>query len=255
MGDRRPDQQPERVSPRSDVPLTELGLSFGSVAEAYDRARPEWPEEILEEVPLHADATVVDLGAGTGRLTRLLAAHFRRVVAVEPDAAMRARITVGEPVAGWAEAIPLGDTSVDGVFVAEAFHWFDWEHALAEILRVLVPGGTLALLWSRYAEEDHLLPDGVLPHSSSPKHGAFMSGEWRQAFVGTPFEPFRALELRQERDVSREQLVEHFSSVSLVAALPPAERHETLGRIAAALPRPRYRQRWTVCLYWTRLPS
>ena len=206
-------------------------------------------------MPLSADATVLDLGAGTGKLTRVLVARFGRVIAVEPDAAMRARITVGEPVAGWAEAIPLADASVNGVFAAEAFHWFDWEHALAEIGRVLVPDGILALLWSRWEEEDHLLPDGLLPHSSSPKHGAFMSGEWRQAFVDAPFEPFRAYELRQERDVSREQLVEHFSSVSFVAALPPAERQEILARITAALPRPRYRQRWTVCLYWTRLRS
>jgi SAM-dependent methyltransferase len=204
-------------------------------------------------VPGHA--TVVDLGAGTGKLTRLLVARFRRVVAVEPDPAMRARIEVGEPVAGWAEAMPLRDASVDAVFAAEAFHWFDSERALTEIVRVLRPGGTLALLWSRFAEEDHLLPEGVMPHSSSPKHGSFMSGEWQRAFDGGPFEPFRAHELPQERDVSREQLLQYFSSVSLVTALPSEERAETLARIGAVLPRPRYRQRWTSCLYWTRLRS
>jgi hypothetical protein len=82
-----------------------------------------------------------------------------------------------------------------------------------------------------------------------------MSGEWQRAFDGAPFEPFRAHELPQERDVSREQLLEYFSSVSLVTALPPAEREEALARIGAALPQPRYRQRWTSCLYWTRLRS
>jgi hypothetical protein len=94
-----------------------------------------------------------------------------------------------------------------------------------------------------------------MPHSSSPKHGTFMSGEWQRAFDGSLFEPFRPHELRQERDVSRGQLIEYFSSVSLVTALPPVERKETLARIGAALPRSRYRQRWTACLYWTRLRS
>jgi hypothetical protein len=94
-----------------------------------------------------------------------------------------------------------------------------------------------------------------MPHSSSPKHGTFMSGEWQRAFDGSLFEPFRPHELRRERDVSRGQLIEYFSSVSLVTALPPDEREETLARIGSALPRSRYRQRWTACLYWTRLRS
>ena len=157
--------------------MDETGLSFGVAADAYDRGRPEWPEQLLDSLPLGPEAEVLDLAAGTGKLTRLLARRFARVVAVEPDEAMRALIHVGEPLAGRAEAIPLVDGAVDAVFVAEAFHWFDYERALAEIRRVLRPGGGLAVLargwgeippplkadldevWARYHPAQRSFPD------------------------------------------------------------------------------------------------
>jgi SAM-dependent methyltransferase len=230
----------------------EPGLTFGTAAEAYDRGRPEWPAELLDALPVAADAVVVDLGAGTGKLTRLLAHHYARALAVEPDAAMRARIDAGDPLAGSAESVPLGDASVDAVFAAEAFHWFEPAAAVAEIARILRAGGVLALLWNRFDPKDDVLPDGVLPVSTTPKHRRFRTGQWRAAFHDAPFEPFRELSLEQSRDVTRAELLAYFASISPVTALAPAERREALERVAAALDRPVYPRRWTAVLYWTR---
>lgn len=133
----------------------EPGKTFGRVAEAYARTRPEYSREAVafaaDKLGLDANATVLDLAAGTGKLTRALRERFAVVIAVEPDEAMRAWID-GDARAGSAEAIPLADASVDGVFVAEAFHWFDYERALDEIRRVLRPGGGLAIVARGWGE-------------------------------------------------------------------------------------------------------
>jgi ubiquinone/menaquinone biosynthesis C-methylase UbiE len=131
-----------------------LALSFGNVAELYERVRTEYPQEALDllssELELDRGATVLDLAAGTGKLTRPLAERFARVVAVEPNDAMRRMIDGAEVHAGTAERIPLPNASVDAVFVGEAFHWFDGPAALREIARVLRPAGGLALLWKQW---------------------------------------------------------------------------------------------------------
>ena len=113
----------------------------------YERGRPGWPREAVELAGLPSSATVLDLGAGTGKLTRELVAAFDRVVAVEPADPMRARLAEispeAEALAGTAQEIPLSDRSVDAIFAAEAFHWFHDDRALAEIERVLRPGAAL----------------------------------------------------------------------------------------------------------------
>jgi ubiquinone/menaquinone biosynthesis C-methylase UbiE len=235
------------------VSADEPGLSFGSAAAAYERGRPGWPPELLDELPLPPGSRVLDLAAGTGKLTRLLAQRYR-VVAVEPDPGMRALLSQVTDcyLEGTAEAIPLEDAAVHGVFVAEAFHWFDAGRALAEIARVLRPGGVLALLWNRWDPGDYVLPEGVLPPFSTPKHGLFLTGEWRRPFAAAPFEPLHEVEAPQEREVPREELLAYFASISPVTALPPGERAEALRRVAAVLDRPSYRRRWRTCLYWTR---
>jgi SAM-dependent methyltransferase len=133
--------------------VTARARSFGAVAQEYDRLRPApVPEALLELVPA-PDSAVLDLAAGTGLLSRSLAAvGVTDVVAVEPDEAMRAVLGARSPGArvlpGTAEDIPLPDASVDAVLAASAWHWFDPEAATAEIARVLRPGGVLAALWN-----------------------------------------------------------------------------------------------------------
>jgi SAM-dependent methyltransferase len=126
--------------------------SFDSVAEEYEAARPSYPPELLAPLPVPRSATVLDLAAGTGKLTRVLVQRYSEVIAVEPLAGMRAvlqRVVPGvEALAGSAERIPLDDGSVDAVFVAQAFHWFDKPAALGEIARVLRSGGVFANIWN-----------------------------------------------------------------------------------------------------------
>jgi len=128
-------------------------LTFGAHADAYERARPAWPEEAARWlVPEHAEL-VVELGAGTGKLTRAVAGLGVRVVAVEPDPRMLAVLAGTCPDVsvheGTAERIPLPDASVDAVVVASAWHWMDPDTAIPEIARVLRPSGQLIIVWNR----------------------------------------------------------------------------------------------------------
>lgn len=139
--------------------------SFDGVAEQYERARPEYADAgvdwFLDRLGLAPGSRALDLAAGTGKLTRQLVQRGLDVVAVEPGDEMRAVLErvlpEVEALAGTAEAIPLSDASVDVITVGQAFHWFDREAALAEMARVLRPGGGVALLWNRWDEEDPLL--------------------------------------------------------------------------------------------------
>ena len=131
-------------------------VGFQRGADDYERARPSYPSEaidlIVRECRLGPGVSVCDLAAGTGKLTRLLVPSGAQLIAVEPVAAMREQLATAVPgvdvVDGTAEAIPLGDASVDALTVAQAFHWFDPERALPELHRVLRPGGHLVLIWN-----------------------------------------------------------------------------------------------------------
>ncbi len=127
-------------------------LSFGSVAEDYDRYRPAPPPQALDWLIPDGAAAILDLAAGTGLVTRELTGRARRVVAVEPDGRMRAvlaaRCPEAEVLAGRGEDIPLPDASVDAVVISAAWHWLDPALAVPEITRVLRPGGRLGVLWT-----------------------------------------------------------------------------------------------------------
>lgn len=127
---------------------------FSTQAEAYVRGRPEYPTAIQDwlraELSLRTGCTVVDLGAGTGKFTSQLTASGARVLAVEPITAMADQLRKEQPgvqiLEGTADRIPLADSSCDAVVCAQSFHWFATETALAEIRRVLRPGGSLGLV-------------------------------------------------------------------------------------------------------------
>ena len=164
---------------------------FARSVEAYERARPEYPPEAIawlaRELDLRPGRTVVDLAAGSGKLTRPLAALGCEVIAIEPVAEMRAAIgPAARALDGTAEAMPLPDDSADAVTVGQAFHWFDGPKALAEIERVLRPGGALALVWNRRPSESSEL-HAAISALIAPYRGdapAHASGAWRDAFAG-----------------------------------------------------------------------
>lgn len=130
----------------------ERSLSFGSEAAAYERGRPSYPPEAIDWLLPPGARDVLDLGAGTGKLTTRLVERGLDVVAVDPLAEMLELLSSALPdtpaLLGTAEQIPLPDNSVDAVLVAQAWHWFDPERAVAEVARVLRPGGRLGLVWN-----------------------------------------------------------------------------------------------------------
>jgi ubiquinone/menaquinone biosynthesis C-methylase UbiE len=199
---------------------------------------------------------VVDLAAGTGKLTRLLAERFDRVVAVEPDGRMRALLEV-ESYAGTAERMPLPDASADAVFVGDAFHWFDAPAALAEIARVLRPRGGLVLLWNDWWETDPPIPQAATEPLREPfeRSGRSFQADvytWRSAFEGSPFEPPREEKLAHEVVRSAGELAALYCSTSSIASLPVAEREALAQRLLEQLAG-EYRLPIEIELVWTRL--
>ena len=235
---------------------SELGLSFGNLAETYDRVRPPYSQTLLdraqEVLELDAGAGVLDLAAGTGRLTEELRRRFADVIAVEPDERMRA--LHGGALAGSAEAIPLDEASVDAVFVGEAFHWFDPAAAIPELTRVLRPGGGLAIVSTHWWETEPPLPDAVLKLLSEPweRSQPQRRPPWDDAFAGSPFEPLRYERADDELTVDVEELLTLYSTTSSLAALPPDERAVLFGRVRPLLAGP-YRLPLRHELVWTRL--
>jgi SAM-dependent methyltransferase len=212
---------------------------FGSAAEVYERARPSYPPEAIDWLLMRTGVgegdTIVDLGAGTGKLTRLLAPAGARVVAIEPVPEMRALIGVGEVMDGTAEAIPLDDGAAALVTVAQAFHWFDLDRALPEIHRVLRPGGRLALVWNM-RDLDDPVQRGV-EDLLAPLRGrltAQREGKWRAPLAASPLfgEPETA-EFRYEQQFTGDDLVDRVASTSFVAAMADDERRPLLDQVRA----------------------
>jgi ubiquinone/menaquinone biosynthesis C-methylase UbiE len=228
------------------MPLHPLAENFAAVADAYERGRPEYPPAAVgafaAELGLAPGARVLDLAAGTGKLTRALLAFGFDIVAVEPQVPLREKLIelVGAErvLDGLAEQIPLPDASVDAVTVADAIHWFDHAAAFAEMHRVLRAGGGLAVLttlpdWSGASWAGEL---GKVLGGLRPEHPQFEGPPWQEALraSGAWSEP-QEIRVTASRPVSPERLRDHIESFSWVAAMPDGERRELLERAEAIM--------------------
>ncbi len=216
-------------------------VGFDREARAYERARPTYPPDavawLVDELRLGPDRLVVDLAAGTGKLTRLLTPTGARVVAVEPVAGMRdqlrSRTASAHVVAAVAEALPLRDGTADAVTIASAFHWFDGPRALVELHRVLRPSAALGLLWNRRVMSHPVqaaIGELIAPYRGSAPGRA--SGRWRAAFDTTDlFTPLVERSFPHAQQLDADGLADRVASISFVGALPDDERSVLLGRV------------------------
>jgi SAM-dependent methyltransferase len=247
-------------------------MSFGAIAEDYDRLRPP-PAEAAVDWLLPATArVVVDLGAGTGLLSRALARRVPRVIAVEPDermaAVLRARDPAIEVRPGRGEAIPLPGASVDGVFVSSAWHWMDPGRAVPEIARVLRDGGRFGVIWTSrdhevgWVRELHRLrepgpgpepsapaepgprpepgpPDepGPLPGTGEPDGQGRPWARRREVTLpdGSPFGAAETASFAFRRVMTVDDVVDMLGTYSGLITASPQDRAVTFARLRAAL--------------------
>jgi SAM-dependent methyltransferase len=238
------------------------GLAFDALAEDYDLGRAGWPSAILDGI---RGESVLDLAAGTGKLTALLVRRYPDVIAVEPLAGMRGVLARNVPQAnvipGNAERIPLDQCSVDAVFVAEAFHWFDSQAAAREVVRVLRPGGVLLVCFNEWSGDfepplpsellDELRPVwGRLPGPGGPR---VQSGEWRRGIERQPFAPLEERSVAHVWTTGREGIAAYYVSTSPMGSLPADERLALRQRLVELLPDVTFRLHIVARVYRTRI--
>jgi SAM-dependent methyltransferase len=207
--------------------------SFASVADAYERSRPGYPDAAVRWLAGEVPCDVVDLGAGTGKLTRSLVALGHRVTAVEPLPEMIAHLRTAVPeaaiVEGGAEAMPLPDGVADVITVAQAFHWFDHAAALPEIARVLRPGGCLALVWNTRDDREswvEKLSDTVIGRETLEERDAAAPLAESGLFAEVERATFAHVQ-----ELDRDTLLDLVLSRSYCAVLTPEERAPVLDRV------------------------
>jgi len=229
------------------MPVHEVAAEgFGSGADAYERGRPSYPPDavawLVETLRIGPGTRLVDLAAGTGKLTRLLAPRGASVVAVEPVEGMREVLHRTQPdvptLAATAEALPVAAGSLDAVTVAQAFHWFDAPAAFGELARVLRPGGRLGLIWNArdrtvaWVDELWAIMDRVEKRAPWRDHDRPHHADLEPA---TGFGPLHEATFHHEQQIGRDAIAERFTSVSHVAVLPAAQRHAVVDEVMAVL--------------------
>jgi SAM-dependent methyltransferase len=215
------------------VGADQQGLVFDSSVLDYERGRTAWPDAVVEGIDAEE---VLDLAAGTGKLTRLLVKRFARVTAVEPLPSMRTLGAELVPEATWlegtAEAIPLDDASTDAAFVAEAFHWFDSKRASEELARVLRSGAPLRILFTTWngSFDPGMPPEAkkafaVVARRTGPAGGAKMeTGAWKDGLTAAAFAPLTEWRVGFVHVTDRSGMISYYLSISSIAARPQAER-------------------------------
>ncbi len=211
----------------------ERSLSFGSQAAAYERGRPSYPPAAIDWLLPDAARDVLDLGAGTGKLTTRLVERGLSVVAVDPIAEMldvlRSALPDTTALLGTAEQIPLPDNSIDVVLVAQAWHWFEPERAVAEVVRVLRPGGRLGLLWN--------VRDERLGWVREFGEIVGLEHDWANATVELP-EPFTDVQTHRfewTNYITPQALIDYVASRSYCITSPATVRSRTLDRVRELL--------------------
>jgi len=221
-------------------------IGFDKAADAYERARPGYPDASVDWLVDRLNAgsdLVVDLAAGTGKMTRALVARGLSVVAVEPVEGMRGKLVAALPnvraIDGTAEVMPFEDHSVAAVVVAQAFHWFKHENALREIHRVLRSHGRLGIVWNvRDERVDWVerITDIILPYEGEGgvEIPRFRHGTWKRALgESTLFTPLADETMEHAEPMTVERLVDRVDSTSFIAALPEDERNKVDDQVRA----------------------
>ncbi|MGQ8776615.1 class I SAM-dependent methyltransferase [Serratia sp. NA_112.1] len=210
-------------------------------ADRYVKGRPDYPPEIAtwlrDTIGLHAGMTALDLGAGTGKFTPRLLETGAQVIAVEPVAQMLEKLSAALPqvktLAGTAESIPLPDESVDAVVCAQSFHWFATQQALAEIQRILKPGGKLGLVWNmRDARVSWVRKLNQIVDRHEGDAPRFYTGEWRKLFPSKGLEPLQEQVFMLGHQGAIEDVIyNRVRSTSFIAALPHEQQEQVIEQI------------------------
>jgi SAM-dependent methyltransferase len=218
-----------------------------AAADVYERGRPDYPAaaigKIVELLDLRAGRTVLDLAAGTGKLTRLLVPSGANVIAVEPVPEMRAELERRVPgvaaLGGTAERIPLTEAYVDAVTVAQAFHWFDEEPALREIHRVLKGGGGIALIWNARDERSDL--QAALSEIIDPLEGSTprrTKRDWKTMLADSGlFERCERRLFEHVQETDEQGVVDRVTSISFIASASRSVREDVAARVRALVER------------------
>ncbi len=214
---------------------------FARGAQTYARGRPDYPPQarawLERDLGIGPGKVALDLGAGTGKFTRVVLATGATVVAVEPVSQMLEQLAHTAPEAtryrGDAEHIPLADGSVHAVVCAQAFHWFATRAALEEIRRVLVPGGSLGLIWNvRDQSVDWVarLTSLLAPYEGDAPR--FDRAEWRKLFPAPGFGQLREQHFPHAHSGSPQQVIlDRVASISFIAALEPAQHERVMAEV------------------------